>query len=121
MIAFLGQILRTLVGLFRTPSQPDDSATREHVRTNYSSRTRCNVRRYRGTNEPPPMQWKACHHTTIARFKAEMTCPHGHALTLKSHSVSASGIVSPSVVCPSPGCRFHEFVALDDWDFGEVA
>ncbi|SDO47683.1 hypothetical protein SAMN05444050_4230 [Afipia sp. GAS231] len=44
----------------------------------------------------------------------------GFILTLRRHSIDLNGNVSPSVVCPAPGCNFHEFIRLDDWTFGEV-
>lgn len=76
---------------------------------------------HRVTTDPPRMQWAPCHPSTIRRFKASMTCPNGHGLTLGKHSITATGEVSPSVVCPSPGCAFHEYVRLDRWTFGAVS
>lgn len=72
------------------------------------------------TSDPPPMHWAPCHPSTMRRFKASMTCPNGHGLTLRDHSIAATGEVSPSVVCPERGCTFHEFVRLDRWSFGEL-
>lgn len=73
------------------------------------------------TTDPPPMHWSPCHASTIRRFKASMTCSEGHGLTLRGHSISPEGNVSPSVVCPHPGCRFHVYVRLENWSFGAVA
>lgn len=44
-------------------------------------------------------------------------CSKGHVtlLSKKNHTVSASGVVSPSYVCPVDGCTFHEFVTLEGW------
>jgi hypothetical protein len=78
------------------------------------------IEQYVGDGDPPPLQWKACHPSTVRRFKAEVTCGQGHGLVLKGHSVSADGRVWPSVVCLSAGCAFHEFVRLKDWKFGDV-
>lgn len=64
------------------------------------------------------MRWKACHPSTMKRFKAEMTCPEGHGLVLKSHSITPEGHVMPSVICMAPGCRFHQYVKLAGWTFG---
>ena len=75
-------------------------------------------RLHRGDGAAPPSQWKKCHPSTMRRFKAELTCPFGHALTLRAHSITVDGRVQPSVVCHSLGCRFHEFVQLKDWDDG---
>jgi hypothetical protein len=74
----------------------------------------------RVTTDPPPMHWAACHPSTMRKFKASMTCPNGHGLTLGKHSISANGEVSPSVVCPSPHCSFHDHVRLDGWSFGDL-
>jgi len=73
-----------------------------------------------GDSDPPPLHWKACHPSVIKRFKAEMTCDHGHGLVLKGHSVSEKGYVWPSVVCLTKGCTFHTFVRLDGWKFGKI-
>ena len=73
---------------------------------------------HRGHGNAPPSRWKKCHPSTMRRFKAELTCPSGHALTLRAHSITMDGRVQPSVVCRSPGCKFHEFVQLKDWDAG---
>lgn len=71
-------------------------------------------------DSPPPLHWAACHPSTMSRFKATMTCPSGHVLTLGSHTVERSGVVRPSVVCPAKRCSFHAHVRLMDWTFGEV-
>jgi hypothetical protein len=57
----------------------------------------------------------------MRKFKASMTCPNGHGLTLGKHSISADGVVSPSVVCPVQSCSFHEHVRLDRWSFGALS
>jgi hypothetical protein len=49
-----------------------------------------------------------------------MACSEGHLLTLRAHRVAGNGDVMPSVVCPEPGCRFHEYVRLDEWTFGAI-
>ena len=71
------------------------------------------------TTDPPTMHWAPCHASVMTRFKASMTCRNGHGLTLGGHTIAADGTVHPSVVCPAPGCSFHEFVRLDRWSFGE--
>jgi len=71
----------------------------------YRERRYVKVSRYkRVTAEPPPTHWAPCHPSTIRRFKASMTCPNGYGLILREHSIATSGEVSPSVVCPTPGC-----------------
>lgn len=78
------------------------------------------IPRYTGPGEPPAGHWSPCHPSTVARFKAQMTCPNGHGLTLRGHSIESTGRAHPSVVCPVAGCTFHEFVTLDDWTSGDV-
>ena len=75
-------------------------------------RSPINVPRYRGVGDPPPLYWKACDPSTVMRFKAVLTCPRGHCLTLRVHTIEASGIVWPSVVCQFRECEFHDFVRL---------
>jgi len=67
------------------------------------------------TVEPRRQQWSPCHPSTAKLFKASLTCPNGHTLTLRNHSVADDGYVSPSVVCPERGCDFHEWVRLRGW------
>lgn len=73
------------------------------------------------TPDPPPMHWAPCHPSTMRKFKASMTCPYGHGLTLGQHSIASTGEVFPSVICPANGCTFHEFVKLDHWTLGELS
>lgn len=35
---------------------------------------------------------------------------------LVDHAIAPDGTVTPSVVCPSVGCTFHEFIRLEGWD-----
>ena len=67
------------------------------------------------------MHWVPCAPSTIRRFKATMTCPNGHILTLRGHRIAASGAVTPSVICPQNGCSFHSHIRLVGWDFGAVS
>lgn len=76
--------------------------------------------KFDGEGDPKPGYWKAAHKRTRARFKAELTCPMGHGMTLKNHIVIADGLLIPSVVCRHPGCDFHEWVKLRGWTFGEL-
>lgn len=46
-----------------------------------------------------------------------VTCPNcGNAMSLKEHTIAENGIVSPSLICPTENCSFHEFVHLEDWE-----
>jgi hypothetical protein len=38
----------------------------------------------------------------------------GRAMSVKNHSISASGVLSPSLVCPH-GCGWHVFARLAGW------
>ena len=67
---------------------------------------------------PPPMQWSACHPSTIRRYKATMTCSNGHTLTLRQHVIERDGTVWPSVRCPKKGLSLpciRPFEQLDLW------
>lgn len=72
------------------------------------------------TEAHPVLSWKPCHPSTMRRYKAQMTCPRGHGLVLKNHSIDSTGRVQPSVVCRTEGCDFHEYVRLKDWSFGRL-
>jgi hypothetical protein len=76
--------------------------------------------RWSGADRPPPMMWKDCHPRTRAIFKAELSCSNGHSVSLRGHSVGQDGRVSPSVVCLTPGCGFHDFVHLNGWTAGAL-
>jgi hypothetical protein len=65
-----------------------------------------------------PLRWAPCHPSTRSRFKATMACSRGHLLTLGGHVIAENGDVTPSVICPHQGCRFHAFVRLSGWTFG---
>lgn len=47
------------------------------------------------------------------------TCPNGHAGSLSDHDIAENGMVAPSVVCPAPGCGFHEYIQLEGWPGSE--
>src|SRR5262249_20089428 len=48
---------------------------------------------------------------------AHATCSNRHTgrVSPSVHSVAADGTLSPSYVCPVPGCSFHEFVRFEGW------
>lgn len=52
------------------------------------------------------------------RWTAKLACPLCGFEALLDHDVSESGDVSPSVVCPSDSCSFHEFAHLSGWGEG---
>ena len=46
-----------------------------------------------------------------------LKCGNGHIASLSrpDHTVDAAGIVTPSVICPTGECGWHETVRLLDW------
>lgn len=43
-------------------------------------------------------------------------CPKcGKPASLSGHTIMEDGTVNPSVVCPTEGCAFHEFIQLEGW------
>ena len=57
--------------------------------------------------------------TTKQRDTAAVSCPKCSRLfCVVGHAINDRGICRPSVVCPHPGCGFHEFVRLDGWTGG---
>jgi len=114
------QALITGVRLAARLARPKNAQAR--IRTDsFFRRRRLDIQRCAdNTIPPPPMQWAACHSSTIERYKATMTCANGHVLTLQGHAIHRDGTVSPSVVCPEKGCPFHEYVRLANWTFGRI-
>ena len=64
-------------------------------------------------NHYEPGTWKGL--KTKDGRKASFTCPNGHTGVLTDHEILADGSVHPSVVCPTDGCNFHEFIKLEGW------
>ncbi len=60
-----------------------------------------------------PLVW---YRLTGAADSLLATCAKGHTANLSDHSVAQDGIVTPSVVCPTEGCHWHENVQLEGWD-----
>jgi hypothetical protein len=83
-------------------------------------RSALKLKRWTGSDRPPRLMWKDCHPRTRATFKAELTCSNGHSVSLRGHSIASDGRVSPSVVCRTTGCDFHDFVSLDGWSAGAL-
>lgn len=126
ILSLLRKLMKGLARLFSPPADPSPSAppqpTQQRAGRTQHKYTRIHFEKFNGvTSEPPPLHWAPCHPATMRRFKASLTCPYGHSLTLKGHSISADGVVSPSVVCPVSNCSFHEFVILRGWDHGHIS
>lgn len=126
MPRWLRAIVRFLVGPAREadastrptrPATPPAAATRREHQPRYPLRS---LARHHGDGKPPRLQWKPSHPSTIARFKAEVTCSQGHSITLRDHTIEADGRVIPSIVCKQSKCRYHEVVRLEGWDAGRI-
>lgn len=69
--------------------------------------------------QPPRSWWRPTLNTD--RFKdfiAYVACHRGHVCTLstRNHKITAQGVVTPSLVCPTTGCDGHDVgVVLTDW------
>ena len=51
------------------------------------------------------------------RSSAMVNCRDcGKTASLSDHTIAANGEVTPSLVCPTDGCSFHEFVTLVGWN-----
>lgn len=62
-----------------------------------------------------PGTWKGLKLAEGGR-SASFTCPECHQLaSLTDHTIEADGRVTPSVVCPTDGCTFHQFIQLEGW------
>lgn len=50
---------------------------------------------------------------------ATAACPQGHLASIspKVHTIANDGTLSPSYVCPRPGCSFHDFVKFEGWSW----
>lgn len=66
-------------------------------------------------NDHKPGTWKGLQ--TDSRRSASFTCPECQQIAyLLNHRIGDDGKISPSVVCPTVGCGFHEFIKLEGWD-----
>lgn len=70
---------------------------------------------------PKPLTWHKVDNELEERIF--FTCPNGHTSLLEDlivpwnilHHVNKKGKVRPSVICFSKGCKFHDFITLQDW------
>ena len=47
---------------------------------------------------------------------ARLTCPECGESYLLDHHISAEGVVTPSVDCPTKDCSWHVHVQLEGWE-----
>lgn len=70
----------------------------------------------------PPLTWdyakRLRRKAPYDKDLALTTCRNGHTLRIsgKVHTIATDGTVTPSYVCVSAGCTFHEMVRLVGWD-----
>lgn len=60
-----------------------------------------------------PLSWRPVSLDDTAT--ASFVCSNGHEGVLSDHSIDTFGEVSPSVVCSTEGCGFHDFLSLSGW------
>lgn len=58
--------------------------------------------------------------TRDGKETARIACPYcGFAASLaETHEIDSTGRVTPSVVCPTDDCAFHDYVFLHGWPEG---
>jgi hypothetical protein len=49
------------------------------------------------------------------RASANLVCSNGHIGSLSTHNIDKAGRVTPSVVCATKECDFHEHIRLLNW------
>ncbi len=60
--------------------------------------------------------WFALRRVEDGSWSVKLSCPTcGQVASLDDHAVDSIGAVTPSVVCPSVGCDFHDYVRLVGW------
>ena len=64
---------------------------------------------------PGPGEWKPVQLQKTGERTARLVCPDCRCRALLDHSIATDGTVTPSVVCPTEGCNFHEMVRLSGW------
>ena len=63
--------------------------------------------------QPGPWWWPAVGEG--GKRTASLRCPDCGTIAHLDHTVSDTGRVKPSVVCPGKDCSFHVHVTLRDW------
>ncbi len=66
------------------------------------------------TRNPIPLTWRKLFDGEI--ISASIVCSEGHYGIITHHTIKDDGGVSPSVVCPEEGCKFHAFIKLEGWE-----
>lgn len=66
-------------------------------------------------NNDKPGTWKGISSPKGLRKSASLICPNGHTCNLRNYEILENGSVHPSVLCPTDGCGFNEFITLEGW------
>jgi predicted RNA-binding Zn-ribbon protein involved in translation (DUF1610 family) len=71
---------------------------------------------YLRNNGHAPGSWKPL--VDSGKMSASFACPKcGKVELLTNHQIGKGGVVTPSVVCQTEGCNFHENIILEGWLF----
>jgi hypothetical protein len=72
----------------------------------------------RGTDrfDMTPLTWWPVRIYGRERKTANIVCSQGHPGLITEHDIAPDGTVSPSVVCTTEGCSFHDYVKLEGWE-----
>ncbi len=68
----------------------------------------------RGLDLSQPLTWRP-YTAQTGGLKANIVGACNHGMNIRNHTIASDGTVSPSVVCPHPGCGWHVFVRLVGW------
>lgn len=72
---------------------------------------------YPKNNGHKPGTWKSL--VDSGKMSASFTCPKcGKVGLLVDHQIGKDGVVTPSVMCLTDNCDFHEDITLEGWLFG---
>jgi hypothetical protein len=99
MPKWLKAVLRFLVGEPRLQRPASRTSRPTGAFSRQRSYPLIGLKEHTGEGRPERLRWKASHPSTIRRFKAEVTCSHGHGIALRDHTDEADGSVVPSIVC----------------------
>lgn len=69
----------------------------------------------RGERRGEPGTWWPVVDARAERRTASIFCPECKRGAHLNHDIAADGTVTPSVVCPHPGCTWHVMVKLAGW------
>lgn len=69
-----------------------------------------------GGREVRPGEWRPLLLTGARQFTATVCCPTCETIhPIDGHRIASDGTVTPSLLCPTAGCSFHQFGRLEGW------